>query len=638
VSANIETEALAGDWVAISGGESLPEAPEDGTAYGRKDGAWTEVLEDVNDGNGTQWNGFEKSVDLGAALKIETVLGGKRVNIGNLHAQFGSGLNGTTGIPNGICIDNSGNIYVAGTQTTYKGISTSKICKIKPNGDPDDDFNTKLTWQGNALEVHKRLDGKYLCVIGYALEGASVVERGIIVLNQDGSRDNYAYHGVTYQNGYCTISVWPVSDGKIIAVGKMDKYSYSVDDVTIPTCILINDDGTLNTTFNNNVGAAVPTAATISRVFELADGRFCIYGDHASWDGDTDFGYITIIESDGTLDTSFQVGDKWENGKIWVGRQQTDGKLIFGGTFTSYNGNDYGRIIRFNLDGSVDTTFNTGTGFNNEILCLEILEDGRMLCGGNQSSYNGNATGTLTLISPTGEHYKDFRVFTGAAGPAGIFSLKVNPWGKIVIAGQFTSIRIRDDAGNLLQTITANRIASLMPNGLPDSADFDVERMDVFAEIVLHTGARMLEEPETYEDLDLVPLKKVEELIDDAAPATPTTKRVSVTATDGATPAINCDSGTEVYVKWEAGTASTAPSFSNVVVDSVIHLSMKKTISGDVVATFSQSGYVFALEGEATAASKAVTLTGDQNAFFSVILTVTAHEISGDKVVTIAAK
>jgi hypothetical protein len=123
-------------------------------------------------------------------------------------------------------------------------------------------------------------------------------------------------------------------------------------------------------------------------------------------------------------------------------------------------------------------------------------------------------------------------------------------------------------------------------------------------------------------------------------PTIPTvsTRRVSVTATDGATPAIDCASGTEVYVKWEAGTAATAPSFSNVVVDSVIHLSMKKTISGDVVATFSQSGYVFALEGEATAASKSVTLTGDQNAFFSVILTVTAHEISGDKVVTIAAK
>jgi hypothetical protein len=132
-------------------------------------------------------------------------------------------------------------------------------------------------------------------------------------------------------------------------------------------------------------------------------------------------------------------------------------------------------------------------------------------------------------------------------------------------------------------------------------------------------------------DRHIPDIGKVKEIVGSA-------KRISVTAADGATPAIDCDSGTEVYVKWEAGTASTAPSFSNVVVDSVIHLSMKKTISGDVVATFSQSGYVFALEGEATAASKAVTLTGDQNAFFSVILTVTAHEISGDKVVTIAAK
>jgi hypothetical protein len=128
------------------------------------------------------------------------------------------------------------------------------------------------------------------------------------------------------------------------------------------------------------------------------------------------------------------------------------------------------------------------------------------------------------------------------------------------------------------------------------------------------------------------------DLTDKPTIPTVSTKRVSVTATDGATPAIDCDSGTEVYVKWEAGTAATAPSFSNVVVDSVIHLSMKKTISGDVTVTFSQSGYDFALEGETAGASKDVVLSGDQNAFFSVILTVTAHEISGDKVVTIAAK
>ena len=115
-----------------------------------------------------------------------------------------------------------------------------------------------------------------------------------------------------------------------------------------------------------------------------------------------------------------------------------------------------------------------------------------------------------------------------------------------------------------------------------------------------------------------------------------TTKRVELTITDGATPTIDCQNGTEVYAKWEAGTAATAPVLNNLLVNSVIHLSIIKTIAGDITVTFSKTGYQFALESETAGASKAVTLTGDQNAFFSVILTVTAHEISGDKVVTIA--
>jgi hypothetical protein len=116
---------------------------------------------------------------------------------------------------------------------------------------------------------------------------------------------------------------------------------------------------------------------------------------------------------------------------------------------------------------------------------------------------------------------------------------------------------------------------------------------------------------------------------------TVTTKRVTLTVTDGATPAIDCDSGTEVYAKWEAGTASTAPALSNVVVDSVILLNIKKTISGDVTVTFSQAGYQFALDKEEAGASKAVTLTGAANSFHEISLAVTAHEISTDKVITI---
>jgi hypothetical protein len=43
---------------------------------------------------------------------------------------------------------------------------------------------------------------------------------------------------------------------------------------------------------------------------------------------------------------------------------QNDGKILVGGWFSSYKGITANRIIRLNTDGSNDTSFVTGTGFN----------------------------------------------------------------------------------------------------------------------------------------------------------------------------------------------------------------------------------------------------------------------------------
>jgi hypothetical protein len=41
-----------------------------------------------------------------------------------------------------------------------------------------------------------------------------------------------------------------------------------------------------------------------------------------------------------------------------------DGKIIATGSFTSYNGISANRIIRLNYDGTIDSSFVYGTGFN----------------------------------------------------------------------------------------------------------------------------------------------------------------------------------------------------------------------------------------------------------------------------------
>ena len=60
-------------------------------------------------------------------------------------------------------------------------------------------------------------------------------------------------------------------------------------------------------------------------------------------------------------DLGFGNGDG-PNGQINSTAVQADGKIIIGGQFTTYNGTGRNRIARLNADGSLDSGFDPGTG------------------------------------------------------------------------------------------------------------------------------------------------------------------------------------------------------------------------------------------------------------------------------------
>ena len=83
---------------------------------------------------------------------------------------------------------------------------------------------------------------------------------------------------------------------------------------------------------------------------------------------------------------------------------QPDGKSIVGGDFTSVDGVDRNRIARFNIDGSLDSSFDPGLGFDDEVMALALQPDGKVLVGGKFKKFNNvwrkglarlNADGTL---------------------------------------------------------------------------------------------------------------------------------------------------------------------------------------------------------------------------------------------------
>jgi len=99
------------------------------------------------------------------------------------------------------------------------------------------------------------------------------------------------------------------------------------------------------------------------------------------------------LNTNGSLDTSFNIGSGFNFGVLALAIQST-GKIIAGGNFDTFSTSG---SIRFNTDGSRDTTFNSGTGFNGSVRTIVILDDDRVIVGGDFTQYNGVAVNNYLL-------------------------------------------------------------------------------------------------------------------------------------------------------------------------------------------------------------------------------------------------
>ncbi len=75
----------------------------------------------------------------------------------------------------------------------------------------------------------------------------------------------------------------------------------------------------------------------------------------------------------------------------------SDGKILVGGRFTSYNGVATGHVVRVNIDGSLDATFNTGTWLNDAnsaVFSVVVRADGKIIIDG---AARANSDGSLDM-------------------------------------------------------------------------------------------------------------------------------------------------------------------------------------------------------------------------------------------------
>lgn len=186
----------------------------------------------------------------------------------------------------------------------------------------------------------------------------------------------------------------------------------------------------MDTSFNSNTGFN----EKVTTLTLQPDGKVIMGGDFTLFDGIAQ-NKIIRFESNGTKDVSFGIGSGF-NSTVKTIVIQTDGKLLVGGNFTMFNGDSTNYLIRLNTDGTKDANFNIGDGFNDYVKTIALQSDGKILIGGNFTQFNGENQNYCMRLNSDGTKDESFSV--ASAFNNRVTKMELQSDGKIMVGGNFT--------------------------------------------------------------------------------------------------------------------------------------------------------------------------------------------------------
>lgn len=338
------------------------------------------------------------------------------------------GFNPGTGADNSIytsAVQSDGKIIIGGDFSSYNGTTRNRLARLNSDGSVDVTFNVGSGANDAVITAVIQSDGKI--IIGGDFTTYNGVSRNRIArINPNGTLDLTFDPGTGVDN-----SVFPIivqSDGKIVIAGFFTLFNGT----SRRGLVRLNTDGSLDLTFSSGTG--INTSGIIDAV-QQSDGKIVIGGGFTTYNG-TNVNRIARVNSDGSLDASFNPGIG-PNGQVQTMALQSDGKIVAGGTFTTYNGITRNSIVRVNGDGGLDTAFDPGTGADAGVRTISIQQNGNIIIGGSFSSYNGTARARLARLHKNGTLDTSFD--PGAGADNIVFHTSTQPGGRVLCVGFFNS-------------------------------------------------------------------------------------------------------------------------------------------------------------------------------------------------------
>jgi uncharacterized delta-60 repeat protein len=263
--------------------------------------------------------------------------------------------------------------------------------------------------------------------------------QGIARLQPDGSLDES--FTATAAGFVHALALQP--DAKLLVAGEFTK----INGKSCHRIARLNPEGLLDDSFTLSAGVG----QDIRAVLVQPDGHILVGGHFNSVAGRKQNG-VARFNSDGSRDGTFRPGIG-TTAFVWSLAMQPDGKVLAVGSFENFNRKPCRHLVRLEADGAVDTSFNTGSGADGTVFAVALQADGKIVVGGDFNRINQVERNRIARLNPDGSVDRSFN--PGAGPNTGIRCLALQPDGKILIGGVFTSV----------DGVARNRIARLKPDG-----------------------------------------------------------------------------------------------------------------------------------------------------------------------------
>jgi uncharacterized delta-60 repeat protein len=335
-----------------------------------------------------------------------------------------------------ISMQTNGTVFIGGSFTTLNGASRSRIVRLNIDGSLDSGFQPgRGAVEGSITRLSILPDGKTLAGGLVTFQNGSN-QYATVRLNPNGSRDDtFSSPGFTadvgFRNSLDDYDLWTCLEvqpnGKVLVGGFTFDYIYCDENgcatAERPFLHRVHSDGTRDAGFNPGIPIGIPTA-----IATQPDGRVL-----AAW-----IGRIARFNGDGSADGTFAPVEITQtlNGSVRDFEIQPDGKILVGGGFSTTGGTNRNGIARLNANGTLDTTFDPGTGADGDVLAVALQPNGKILIGGAFAHFNGVLRNRIARLNPDGTIDSSFN----PAADGVVSSLLLQPDGKILLAGDFLTV------------------------------------------------------------------------------------------------------------------------------------------------------------------------------------------------------